>query len=151
VGMRQRRARECNCGRRCEERLAGQRGSAAADNCGAPWARRCATRPESCYRRRVAADLGKRCSAGEEVVPRGGIEPPTLGCSLLNAMLGIRFHDLRHTHATLLLAKGVNPKVVQERLGHATVSITLDVYSHVTPSLQQDAAERLQDLFIADS
>jgi len=58
----------------------------------------------------------------------------------------IRFHDLRHTAATLLLARGVNPKVVQERLGHANVSLTLDVYSHVLPSMQQDAADRLDDL-----
>ncbi len=59
----------------------------------------------------------------------------------------IRFHDLRHTHATLLLSKGANPKVVQERLGHATVSITLDVYAHVIPSMQQDATDKLNSLF----
>ena len=55
----------------------------------------------------------------------------------------IRFHDLRHTHATLLLSQGVHPKVVQERLGHASVTLTLDTYSHVTPSLQADAAVQL--------
>lgn len=53
----------------------------------------------------------------------------------------IRLHDLRHTWATLALAAGVHPKVVQERLGHANVSITLDVYSHATPALQSSAAE----------
>jgi len=47
----------------------------------------------------------------------------------------IRFHDLRHTHASLLLKDGVNPRVVQERLGHSTVSLTLQVYSHVLPDL----------------
>jgi integrase len=52
----------------------------------------------------------------------------------------LRFHDLRHTHATLLLAGGVHPKVVSERLGHATVSLTLDRYSHVLPGLQDEAA-----------
>lgn len=52
----------------------------------------------------------------------------------------IRFHDLRHTCATLLLGSRVNPKVVSEMLGHATVSITLDIYSHVLPDMQQDAA-----------
>lgn len=52
----------------------------------------------------------------------------------------IRFHDLRHTAATLLLSARVNPKVVSEMLGHATVSITLDIYSHVLPEMQQDAA-----------
>ncbi len=58
----------------------------------------------------------------------------------------IRFHDLRHTHASLLLAQGVNPKVVQERLGHSQISMTLDTYSHVVPSLQRDAARRIDDL-----
>lgn len=59
----------------------------------------------------------------------------------------IRFHDLRHTAATLLLLAGENPKVVSERLGHATVAITLDVYSHVLPTMQKEAANRLQKLF----
>lgn len=54
---------------------------------------------------------------------------------------GIRLHDARHSHASLLLKQGVHPKVVQERLGHATISTTLDLYSHITPSLQQAAAE----------
>jgi integrase len=57
----------------------------------------------------------------------------------------IRFHDLRHTHASLLLRQGVHPKVVSERLGHSTVAITLDVYSHVTPGLQEAAALRFED------
>jgi integrase len=55
----------------------------------------------------------------------------------------IRLHDLRHTMATLMLAAGEHPKVVSERLGHSTVSITLDTYSHVLPGLQAAAAERL--------
>jgi integrase len=55
----------------------------------------------------------------------------------------IRLHDLRHTCATLLLAAGVHAKVVQERLGHATISQTLDIYSHTTPSLHVGAAEKL--------
>jgi integrase len=59
----------------------------------------------------------------------------------------VRFHDLRHTHATLMLANGEHPKVVSERLGHATVGITLDTYGHVLPNLQQQAAERLGALF----
>jgi integrase len=61
----------------------------------------------------------------------------------------IRFHDLRHTSATLALAAGVHPKVVQERLGHASISITLDLYSHSVPSLQEDAAIRLATLMLA--
>lgn len=52
----------------------------------------------------------------------------------------IRFHDMRHTHATLLLLQGVNPKIVSERLGHADVRITLDTYSHLLPSMQKDTA-----------
>ena len=56
----------------------------------------------------------------------------------------IRFHDLRHTAATLLLAADVHPKVVQERLGHAQIGMTLGTYSHVLPSMQRDAADRLE-------
>ena len=58
---------------------------------------------------------------------------------------GIRFHDLRHTHASLMLAQGVHPKIVSERLGHSTVGITLDTYSHVTPGLQESAAKRFEE------
>jgi integrase len=53
----------------------------------------------------------------------------------------IRLHDLRHTYATIALKAGVHPKVVSERLGHATVGITLDLYSHVTPAIARDAAD----------
>jgi integrase len=59
----------------------------------------------------------------------------------------VRFHDLRHAHATLMLTQGVHPKVVSERLGHASIGITLDTYSHVLPTLQQDAANAFDDLF----
>ncbi len=54
----------------------------------------------------------------------------------------IRFHDGRHTHATILLKQGVHPKVAQERLGHSTIATTLDLYSHVTPGIQEAAAAR---------
>src|SRR2546425_2392920 len=57
----------------------------------------------------------------------------------------IRLHDLRHSAATLLLSVGVHPKVVQEILGHSQISITMDVYSHVLPGMQQDAMSRLND------
>ncbi|HJW76024.1 MAG TPA: tyrosine-type recombinase/integrase [Thermoleophilia bacterium] len=53
-------------------------------------------------------------------------------------------HDLRHTCATLALQAGVHPKVVSEMLRHSTVSITLDLYSHVTPTLQKDAVDKLE-------
>ena len=56
-----------------------------------------------------------------------------------------RFHDLRHTCATLLLTKNVNPKIVSEMLGHATIAITLDTYSHVLPNMQDSAARALED------
>lgn len=58
----------------------------------------------------------------------------------------IRFHDLRHTHATLLLKAGVNPKVVAERLGHSSISMTLNTYSHVLPDMQEDATKKLSNL-----
>jgi len=61
------------------------------------------------------------------------------------AGLTCRLHDLRHTHATMLLRQGVHPKVVQERLGHANVSITLDIYSHCTANMQQEAAEKIDE------
>jgi integrase len=53
----------------------------------------------------------------------------------------VRFHDLRHTHATELLKAGINPKIVSERLGHSGIRITLDTYSHVLPTLQKEAAD----------
>jgi integrase len=58
----------------------------------------------------------------------------------------IRLHDARHTHASLMLKQGVHPKIVQERLGHASVQITLDTYSHVAPGLQEAAAESFDKL-----
>lgn len=58
----------------------------------------------------------------------------------------IRFHDLRHTHATLLLGAGVPAKVVSSRLGHSQIGITLNTYSHVLPSMQEEAADKLEDI-----
>lgn len=58
----------------------------------------------------------------------------------------IRFHDLRHTSATLMLSGGEHPKIVSEMLGHANIGITLDRYSHVTPSMQRNAVDRLDDM-----
>lgn len=56
-----------------------------------------------------------------------------------SGMKAFRFHDLRHSHASHLLRAGVHPKIVSERLGHSSVDITLDTYSHVLPGMQQDA------------
>jgi integrase len=58
----------------------------------------------------------------------------------------IRLHDARHSHASLMLKAGIHPKIVQERLGHSTIAMTLDTYSHVTPGLQQAAAESFDRL-----
>ena len=60
---------------------------------------------------------------------------------------GIRLHDARHTHASLMLKKGIHPKIVQERLGHSSIQITLDTYSHVAPGLQQAAAKQFDEYF----
>ena len=59
----------------------------------------------------------------------------------------MRLHDLRHSAATILLAMGVHPKVVQEILGHAQISMTMDTYSHMLPTMQREAMEGLDNLF----
>jgi integrase len=59
----------------------------------------------------------------------------------------VRFHDLRHSHATQLLLAGVHPKVAQERLGHSSITVTLDLYTHVSETMQEDAASRLDKAF----
>jgi integrase len=62
-----------------------------------------------------------------------------------------RFHDLRHCCASLLLIRGVSPRVVMEQMGHSQISLTMNTYSHVVPSLQRDAADRLEALLGAGS
>ena len=62
----------------------------------------------------------------------------------------VRFHDLRHTHATWLLASGVNVKVVSERLGHSTIRITLDTYAHVIKTMQTAAVEKLDNIYLGE-
>ena len=64
-----------------------------------------------------------------------------------NIPQGFTFHGLRHTHATLLLQQGVNPKIVQERLGHSSIKVTMDTYSHVLPDMQQAAVSAMDALF----
>ena len=59
----------------------------------------------------------------------------------------IRFHDLRHSHATQMLARGIHPKIAQERLGHSTIATTLDIYSHVTNTMQDEAVSRMDKAF----
>jgi integrase len=99
-----------------------------------------------------AAMLGRTLGSGEFVFARLDGEPyrpDSLTSAFRRAarrtgLPGARFHDTRHTHASLLLRAGVHPKVVSERLGHASVAFTLDVYSHVMPGLQEAAAESLE-------
>ena len=64
-----------------------------------------------------------------------------------SGLKSIRLHDARHSHASLMLKQGIHPKIVQERLGHSSIQITLDTYSHVTPGLQQAAAQRFDEAF----
>lgn len=58
-----------------------------------------------------------------------------------------KFHNLRHTHATLLLLQGINIKVIQERLGHSNITMTLDTYSHLMPGMQETAVKALEGIF----
>jgi integrase len=79
------------------------------------------------------------------------VNPSNLRNRSLKALLDraglppIRFHDLRHTCATLLLSRNVNPKIISEILGHASIAITLDTYSHVLPNMQQSAVSALEE------
>ena len=83
----------------------------------------------------------------------GAVEPRNLLSRSFAPLLSeagiphVRFHDLRHTAATLMAAQGVHTKVVSEMLGHASVGITLDLYSHVTPSMAQQAVTAMENLF----
>ena len=98
--------------------------------------------------------LGKRLDEGSLVFAHVSGDPfdPSVVTHAFNRVIRkaglphIRFHDLRHTHATLMLKGSVHPKVVQERLGHANIGITLDLYSHVLPGLQEAAAERFDKM-----
>ncbi|KZD74509.1 DNA integration/recombination/inversion protein [Bacillus cereus] len=104
--------------------------------------------------------LKEKLSQGEEYhdndlvmcTPSGtSINPANVRRSL-NALIQnaavpkIRFHDLHHTHATLLMAKGVDVKVISERLGHSNIKITLDTYSHVLPTIQEDAVNKIEEI-----
>ncbi len=66
--------------------------------------------------------------------------------AVASGMPHLRLHDLRHIHATMLLKAGTHPRIVQERLGHSTITTTLDTYSHTVPGMQKAAAERLDAL-----
>jgi integrase len=97
--------------------------------------------------------LGVRLTDDHHIVMRADAKPlqPRSVTHMFEILLRqrglkrIRFHDLRHSHATHLLASGVHPKIAQERLGHSSVAITLDLYSHVLPGMQADAAARVDE------
>ncbi|WP_132254384.1 tyrosine-type recombinase/integrase [Methylobacterium segetis] len=80
---------------------------------------------------------------GSPVQPNSLTHEFTRVLALSTALPRVRFHDLRHSHATQMLANGVHPKIAQERLGHSSVGITLDLYSHVLPGMQEDAAAKV--------
>ena len=79
--------------------------------------------------------------------PNGGPISPDSVLNMLHRVLEraglpkIRFHDLRHTHAAMLIRRGVQPKVISERLGHASIKITMDLYGYLMPGLQDSVAE----------
>ena len=95
--------------------------------------------------------LGVRLTADHHVVMQADgspLQPNSIGHAFMmflqaTGLRRVRFHDLRHSHATQMLAAGVHPKIASERLGHAKVGTTLDLYSHVLPGMQADAAARV--------
>ena len=110
------------------------------------------------HRRRCELDaelLGRQIQQGDFVfagidgVPfrPDGLSKAFRRAALRAGLTGVSFRTARHTHASLLLAAGVHPKVVSERLGHASVAFTLDTYSHVMPGIQEAAAESLDRMF----
>lgn len=80
---------------------------------------------------------------GEPMLPRSLTHEFAKVAGTVDGVPRVKFHNLRHSHATQLLAAGVHPKVAQERLGHATIGITMDLYSHASETMQADAAQRL--------
>ena len=99
-----------------------------------------------------ASDLVFANEAGTPLDARNVVnrhfKPAVKAAGLPNAL---RLYDLRHTHATMLMAQGINPKVVAERLGHATTRQTLDTYSHALPGMQEEATRRVEELVFRQS
>ena len=101
--------------------------------------------------------MGTRVTADHHVVMQADATPLqpnslTHAFTLFLAARGlkrVRLHDLRHSHATHMLAAGVHPKIASERMGHSKVGITLDLYSHVLPGMQSEAAGRVDDVIRA--
>ena len=119
-----------------------------------------ATRSSSALRAHRTRQLAERLATGGNYqdqdlvvcqVDGTPIHPKTISYQFGKAaraahLPAIRLHDLRHTHATLALSAGIHPRIVQERLGHANVSITLDTYSHVDLDMQAVAARQVAAL-----
>jgi integrase len=98
--------------------------------------------------RRVAAPIWREfdlivCTGNGTPVNPGNVSRSFQALVKASGLRRIRVHDLRHTHATMLLKAGVSAKVVSERLGHASIAITLDTYSHVLPDMQDAAADAI--------
>ena len=98
-------------------------------------------------KRWVENDLVFRTSVGTPLHPDNNIFVPFKELLKEAKLPNIRFHDLRHSAATLLLGEGVHPKIVQEILGHSNINITLNVYSHVLPGMQQGAMDKMNSAF----
>jgi integrase len=109
--------------------------------------------PASCVQALKALRAERDLSSGDDLI--WTFTPRVAGYRFGVAQQGtglprIRFHDLRHTSATLMLLNGEHPKVVSQRLGHSSVAITMDRYSHVLEGMQEDAADRLDALLVGD-
>lgn len=108
------------------------------------------------HRTKLEVELGRRLSNQDLVFPSAKDRPLEQGFiywSLQRALEAaglprVRVHDLRHTAASILLEHGVHPKIVQEMLGHSTIALTLDTYSHAIPSLQDQTARKMEALFL---
>lgn len=98
--------------------------------------------------------LGVRADDGWHVITQGDGSPlqPRSLTHVMSAFLkewGVTLHGLRHSHASHMLASKVHPKIVQERLGHSSIAITMDIYSHLMPNMQEDAAAAVDDVLRA--
>jgi integrase len=106
------------------------------------------------WERSLAGEAWKELGLIFTTMSGGPLDPGSVGHTLDRALKAaslphVRTHDLRHTAATYLLSRGVHPKVVQELLGHSSITLTMDVYSHVLPSLHKEVASQMDRLYHA--
>lgn len=99
-----------------------------------------------CNPRNVSMDFTKKVNRYKDTL-EDRIKKSNKGIADYIQLPQISIHGLRHTHATILLLKGENVKVISERLGHTSVKITLDTYSHVLPSMKKQTADLLDSVF----